>query len=103
MGHEERFPLPRRVAAIGSVKGRSPKYPVTTGKRRFRPFAGPRLNRCSRLLRAIPATSKDGSPIRERTFAPDFGLCQSQAHASSPSSAFASFRSGVLKPSVNQP
>ena len=34
MGHEERFPLPRRVAAIGSVKGPSPEYPVTTGKRR---------------------------------------------------------------------
>jgi CspA family cold shock protein len=29
MGHEERFPLPRRVAAIGSVKGPSPDYPVT--------------------------------------------------------------------------
>ena len=38
MGHEERFPLPRRVAAIGSVKGRSPEYPITTGKRRKRPF-----------------------------------------------------------------
>jgi hypothetical protein len=38
-GHEERFPLPRRVAAIGSVKGPSPEYPVTTGKRRFRTFA----------------------------------------------------------------
>ena len=37
-GHEERFPLPRRVAAIGSVKGPSPEYPVTTGKRRFRTF-----------------------------------------------------------------
>ena len=36
MGHEERFPLPRRVAAIGSVKGLSPEYPVTTGKRRQR-------------------------------------------------------------------
>ena len=38
MGHEERFPLPRRVAAIGSVKGRSPEYPITTGKRRLRTF-----------------------------------------------------------------
>src|SRR6202035_1521475 len=38
-GHEERFPLPRRVAAIGSVKGPSPEYPVTTGKRRFQTFA----------------------------------------------------------------
>src|SRR6202035_393061 len=25
-GHEEQFPLPRRVAAIGSVKGHSPEY-----------------------------------------------------------------------------
>ena len=45
MGHEERLPLPRRVAAIGSVKGRSPEYPVTTGKRRFQTFAGLLSNR----------------------------------------------------------
>src|ERR1700738_2571886 len=50
MGHEERFPLPRRVAAIGSVKGPSPEYPVTTGKRRFRPFAALLWNRGSRPL-----------------------------------------------------
>ena len=28
-----------REAAIGSVKGRSPEYPITTGKRRQQPFA----------------------------------------------------------------
>jgi hypothetical protein len=42
-------------------------------------------------------------PASERTFVPGFGTCQSPAHASSSSSAFASFRSGVSKPSVNQP
>ena len=34
---------------------------------------------------------------------PDFGTCQSPAHANASSSAFASLRSGVSKPSVNQP
>ena len=42
-------------------------------------------------------------PTWERTFVPDFGTCQSPAHASSSSSAFASLRSAVSKPSVNQP
>jgi hypothetical protein len=42
-------------------------------------------------------------PARERTFVPDFGICQSPAHANTSSSAFASLRSGVSKPSVNQP
>jgi hypothetical protein len=32
---------------------------------------------------------------------PDFGTCQSPAHASFPSSTFASFRSVVSNPSVN--
>ena len=41
MGHEERFPLPRRVAAIGSVKERAPGSPITTGKRQFRTFPVP--------------------------------------------------------------
>jgi hypothetical protein len=48
-----------------------------------------------------PTSVERVGPTRERTFAPDFGICQSPAHASSPSNAFASFRSGVLKPSVN--
>jgi len=40
---------------------------------------------------------------RKRSFAPDFCTRQSPAHANSASSAFASFRSAVSKPSVNQP
>ena len=62
MGHEERFPLPRRVAAIGSVKGPSPEYPVTTGKRRFQPFANRDKiasvapKRCLALLGSLAAT-----------------------------------------------
>ena len=49
--------------------------------------------------RAVEATKK--GPFA-RDFC-DFCACQSPAHASSSSSAFASFRSVVSKPSVNQP
>jgi hypothetical protein len=42
-------------------------------------------------------------PARKRSFAPDRRLCLRQDHVSSSSSAFASFRSPVSKPSVNQP
>jgi hypothetical protein len=42
-------------------------------------------------------------PARKRSFAPDRRPCLRQDHVSSSSSAFASFRSAVSKPSVNQP
>ena len=40
---------------------------------------------------------------RKRSFAPDFRHADRPAQANSSSSAFASFRSAVSKPSVNQP
>src|SRR5271169_3632933 len=46
-----------------------------------------------------PVDRRDG---RGQTFAPDFGTCQSPAQANPSSSAFASFRSAVSNPSVNQ-
>ena len=42
-------------------------------------------------------------PARKRSFVPDRRPCLRQDHVSSSSSAFASFRSAVSKPSVNQP
>jgi hypothetical protein len=44
-----------------------------------------------------------GRAGQERASVPDFGTCQSPAHASSSSSAFAFLRSAVSNPSVNQP
>jgi hypothetical protein len=40
---------------------------------------------------------------RKRSFAPDRRACRRPDHVSSSSSAFASLRSGVSKPSVNHP
>jgi hypothetical protein len=63
-----------------------------------------RMGRFDRPLGGIPGPCLwMFGPARERTFVPGFGTCQLPAHASSPSSAFASFRSFVSKPSVNQP
>jgi hypothetical protein len=42
-------------------------------------------------------------PARKRSFVPDRRPCLRQDHVSSSSSAFASFRSAVPNPSVNQP
>ena len=45
----ERFPLARRVAAVGSLKKPSPEYPATTRKRRQQPFVVGNVRPGSRL------------------------------------------------------
>jgi hypothetical protein len=103
VGQEERFPPTTLSAGYGFRKE------TIAGVRRNgrdTPFADlPTLTpeRGGSLLRTFLAHSVDGWADRERTFAPDFGICQSPAQASSSSSAFAPLRSGVSKPSVNQP
>jgi hypothetical protein len=86
------------------VKRPSPERPARTGTRRLRTLPPSPRNGEIRPLRAIPGPRPWMlGPARERTFVPDFRTCQLPAHASPSSSAFASFRSAVSKPSVNQP
>jgi|SRR5271165_4893043 len=103
-GHEERFPLTRLSA------GRGFKKETIAGRHRNgRDAPFPALRRA--LAQGVKSTLESHScpkpsvvaPARERTFVPDFGTCQSPAYANASSSAFASLRSGVSKPSVNQP
>ena len=56
----------------------------------------------TRSRRSRPRQRLVVSP-RKRSFASDFGHAGGPAHVNSSSSAFASFRSAVSKPSVNQP
>jgi hypothetical protein len=95
------------VLAPGSIWGRRADVRRSQGEWRSRAVCRPshphpRTKRFAPLGHSWP-TSVDGWADWERTFAPDFGICQSPAQASSSSSAFASLRSGVSKPSVNQP
>jgi len=58
---------------------------------------GPTLKRHSWLHQRIVGLA------RKRSSASDWSTCRRPAHVNSSSSPFASFRSAVLKPSVNQP
>src|ERR1700730_16008442 len=64
------------------------------------------VEQCGKLMVGLAPTGK-APPChgarRKRTFTPTFCICQSPAHLSSSSNAFASFKSAVSKPSVNQP
>ena len=91
-----------RAAAVGSVKdlrrSRHPKpYPKAA-------LAGPQWNREARpLKRHSWLHQRIVRLARKRSSASDWSTCRRPAHVNSSSSPFASFRSAVLKPSVNQP
>ena len=92
-----------RNVAEGWTAVLSPRRIGVTGSRRFRSFAVPGWNRDARRSRDIFGRTQvrrvaDETAIRTR---PQTG--RRLAHVNSSSSALASFRSAVSKPSVNQP
>ena len=93
----------RRLVTAHVERGHSPRHIgwrgcADTGSSRRRPGTG----RFDPQETFVPRQRVVG-PARKRSFAPDRRPCLRQDHVSSSSSALASFRSAVSKPSVNQP
>jgi hypothetical protein len=76
---------------------------VAAGQRRFQTFPLSPRNWRFDPQETFVLRQRMVGPARKRSFAPDRRPCLRQDHVSSSSSAFASFRSAVSKPSVNQP
>jgi len=70
---------------------------------RKRPFAGPQWNREADPQETFLATPADRWIGQKAVIGVRLLACRRPAHVNSSSSPFASFRSAVLKPSVNQP
>jgi hypothetical protein len=91
------------MGQVVPVKARSGSVSRPTGDL-LAAALSPYSNGRFRPLTAIPGDARRMvGPAKERTFVPNFVTCQSPAHANASSNAFASLRSGVAKPSVNQP
>jgi hypothetical protein len=71
--------------------------------RRFRSFAVPGWNRDAQTLKGSLCSAQDRRGADEAVIRTRPWTCRRLAHVNLSSSLFASFRSAVSKPSVNQP
>ena len=92
-----------RTTGIGSVSGHSRGRGATARTRRLRPFAVPGWNQDATRSRDLCGRARDRRVADEAVRRTGPLACRRRAHVNSSSSRFASFRSGVSKPSVNHP
>jgi hypothetical protein len=92
----------RRTAVVGSVNGRSPA-PTGRARRAESGRSRPQWNRTVRLSRDIPSWTSGSLGCRGTLIRANWRTCPQRVHVKSSNNVLASFKSAVLKPSVNQP